>query len=149
MEKRETTELDLTRWIIVHETPFMGWLGRLEDGFFQGDAYDVEKPDAFADALMRQRLTLQDALVLQTTQMPIPGPGGTMQLGIITSVLPPHSFTTESILVTVMPTRVTLVRTLGATDQRGLAAKIALARQGQLQQRVRAAGIEIPTPGGT
>lgn len=139
MEKQETEELDLSHWIIVHENPLLGWLGRLDDSYFEPAAY----PDLQVN-LLSQALTLHDVLVIQTTQMPMPAPGGQVQMGIVTSVMSPHSLTTESLLVTIMPTRITLVRTLSAADQRTLLLKIQGVRKAMVVQRALAAGIVIP-----
>jgi hypothetical protein len=140
MEKQEIEQLDLSRWVIVHETPLMGWLGRLSEDDWRAQENEIDGPLCFSTC------TLHEALVIQTTQVPVPGPGGQMQLGIITNVMAPHQFTTESLVVSVKPRATTLVASLSAFDQRSLLMKVVVARDSMIRQRAAASGIVAAGP---
>ena len=140
MEKQEISQLDLSRWVIVHETPFLAWIGEVSES----DWKRIELAIA-AGTLMAESLELRHALILQTTQVPQPGPRpGVVQMGIITTVTSPHSLTTDNLLVCVQPRAVTLFKALSSHDQHQLRTRIEVTREQLVVMRAAESGIVLP-----
>ena len=144
MEKKEPfADLELKRWIIVHETPLMGWLGRIDATYFEAGASGWND-DALMRNLINTQVTLRDAVVMQTSAMFSPAPGGGMQMNVMANALAPYTFMTEGLQVTLVPRAVTLAWTLVEQDRKQLLDKLEAIRSTMLAQRAKSSGLVLP-----
>ena len=129
--EQETGKIDLARWVIMHDSPLLAWLGELHDPVFWQILDEGQAP-------AQARGHIKPALVMHT--MLAQGPGG---MGILTHVMPPHGLAAP-LTLQVDGQRVTPVRELAEGDQHELRSKIEAALQAMLMQRARQSGIAIP-----
>jgi hypothetical protein len=116
----------------------MGWLGRI-------DVELLKDEGALMLTLLGGRpIALHDAVVMQTSAMFSPAPGGGMQMNVMANALAPYTFMTEGLQVTLVPRAVTLAWTLVEQDRKQLLDKLEAIRSTMLAQRAKSSGLVLP-----
>ena len=145
--QEQSADIDLLRWIIVHETPLLGYLGRIDEGTYRHAvlaAVGFVEHKLLLDYLTSHSVTLHEVIVLQTSVVHLGASGGGVQTVITANAHAPHTFMTEGLTVTLVPRAVTLAWTLDEHDRKQLLDKIESIRKTMLAQRVKASGIVLP-----
>lgn len=135
MEKQEVTEeIDLTRWLLVHEQPHIAWLGEVSAG-------RLVTHGRVAELTTGSIVELHQACVLQSHDMMVPGAGGKPQQMRNTVLLPIHGFVHEVPVTVQVTSAVTWCHSLHPDDQQELRRMIQMHRDTMQRRRAQKLGL--------
>lgn len=129
----QDNELDMSRWVIVHETPHLAWLGEIDQCWF-----DVPTGSSIAGALVSGGFVRLANVLVMHTSLVMTGQGP----GLFNQVTPPHGMTSP-VSITMQCRAVTLVRSLSPDECIELEKKIRVALKMVTQMRAAQAGLVL------
>lgn len=138
MEKQEAEQLDLSQWVIVHETPMQAWVGRLQIGEGPSDG-EIQEILCEVGAGVREIIGLAECFVLTQYEMPVPHQQG-MAFARGSNMAAAHELP-DPVSITVKPRAITMVKDMTRANQDIIRRHIEAARANRLKTRAARAGI--------